>query len=277
MIAWIANLLGTVVRFIYDMVGDNYALSIILFTILTKAILFPLYLKQMKSTEQIQKIGPEDKKIREKYKNDKQKMSEELTKLYAEHKINPLGGCLPLLIQIPLIFAMFAIVKQPLTYILQTPQEQIRVYTQQILNKEDVSHNEMVEKEIEIANKHGLIDMNVLGLNLGDKPMDIINSDPSKRVNPAAIIIPILSVIISIIQTRQMQKNTTLSEEQQQMQKTTNMMLPAISGMIAITTPLALGLYWLIGGLVQVVQQHIMNNVIKKDSKKLNLKEGESK
>lgn len=272
MIEPIANLFGAIIRVIYHLVGNDYAISIVIFTIFTKLLLLPLYLKQIKSTEEINKITPEDKRIREKYKNDKTKMSEELTKLYSEHKINPLGGCLPVLIQIPIILAMFYIVKQPLTYIVQTPQDQIKTYAQQILNKEDVTKNEMVANEIQIANQYKLIDMHAVGLNLGDTPSNVFNKDASKRANPASLAIPILSLIFSVIQTRQLQKNSNLTEEQREMQKTTNLMLPMFSAIIAYSMPLALGVYWLLGSIIQVIQQLVINKIIKKDQENQNLK-----
>ena len=145
MIEAIASFFGIIIRFIYELVNNNYLISILLFTFLTKLILLPLTLMQIKSTEKIQEITPKDAEIREKYKNDKQKQAEELSKLYSENKINPMGGCLPLLIQLPIILAMFYIVKQPLTYITQTPAEDIKNYTATYLNKsvEEVSENEI--------------------------------------------------------------------------------------------------------------------------------------
>ena len=155
MIEAIASFFGIIIRFIYELVNNNYLISILLFTFLTKLILLPLTLMQIKSTEKIQEITPKDAEIREKYKNDKQKQAEELSKLYSENKINPMGGCLPLLIQLPIILAMFYIVKQPLTYITQTPAEDIKNYTATYLNKsvEEVSENEIKAYEIQIAEK----------------------------------------------------------------------------------------------------------------------------
>ncbi len=123
MIDFIANIFGAVIRVIYNIVGENYGLSIVIFALLTKVILFPLNLKQAKSMEELKKVAPIEKNIREKYKGNKEKIQEELVKMYSEHKINPLGGCLPLLIQLPIILAMFYIVKQPLTYIKQNKHE----------------------------------------------------------------------------------------------------------------------------------------------------------
>ncbi|MDF2866028.1 MAG: hypothetical protein K0R72_846 [Clostridia bacterium] len=270
MIEIIANVFGAIIRVIYNLTQDNYALSIILFTILTKALLFPLSLKQMKSSMEMQKIKPKYDEIVKKYKNDKSKQGEEITKLYSEHKINPLGGCLPLLIQLPLILGMFYIVRQPLTYVVQLPQEEIQIYTQKLLNKEEVNSAEMSNSEIKIANSNKLIDMNFVGLNLGDVPSDIFSSDESKRANPYSILIPILSVLFSIYQIKQMQKTNQMTEEQKEMQKSMNFMMPMLSGFIAFTMPLALGVYWLVGSMCQIAQQSFISKLIKEQKNEEN-------
>ena len=91
MINFIAEILGALIRLIYNIVGRNYGLSIIIFTILTKVLLFPVTYKQEKSMHEMGKVAPLEKEIREKYKGNNEKMAEELTKMYSEHKINPSG------------------------------------------------------------------------------------------------------------------------------------------------------------------------------------------
>ena len=269
MIAAIAKLFGLIIRIIYKLVNNNYFLSIIIFTFLTKLILFPLTWMQIKSTKKIQDIAPMDQKIRDKYKNDKNKQAEELSKLYAENKINPLGGCLPLLIQIPIILGMFAIVRQPLTYIIQTPTEEIKTYAQEILKKEDVTEAEINSNEIVIAKEKNLIDMDVaFGINLGDVPANIMNKDENKKPNPISILIPILTVLFSIIQNKITQKTSNMSEEQIEMQKSMNFTMPLISGFITFSMPLALGVYWLFGNILSIIQQLIIAKVIKTEPKK---------
>ena len=115
---------GLLLNFIYSFVS-NYGLSIILFTILTKVILFPLSLKQQKSMVKMQQVQPKLKEIQEKYKSDQQRQSEETMKLYKEHGVNPMGGCLPLLIQLPILFALYLVMYQPLTYMLGKTAEEI--------------------------------------------------------------------------------------------------------------------------------------------------------
>ena len=273
MIAAISSILGWIIRIIYN--HTNYFVSIILFTILTKLMLLPLYISQIKSTEELNKIGPMAQKIQEKYKNDKNKQSEELMKLYAEHKVNPVAGCLPALIQIPLIFAMFYIVKQPLTYVINMPQEQIVEYTKQYLNKEEVSENETKQFEINVANEFGLIDMNVgKYINLGKAPKDVFNEDVSKKAHPIALIVPILSIVFSILSTKISQANSNMTEEQKEMQKSMNLMMPLLSASIAYSMPLALGIYWLLGSILGILQQLYINKVVRKQKELLKLGKG---
>ncbi|SCI28895.1 MULTISPECIES: YidC/Oxa1 family membrane protein insertase [unclassified Romboutsia] len=111
----IGNLLGHVLRIIYDVV-QNYGWSIIAFTILVKIILLPLTIKQTKSTKAMQDIQPKLQEIQEKYKNKPEKQQQEIMKLYQEAKINPLAGCLPLLIQMPIIIGLFSVLRDPVAY-----------------------------------------------------------------------------------------------------------------------------------------------------------------
>lgn len=87
----------------------SYGWSIIILTFIIKFILYPLSLKSFKSMKELQKVQPLMKEIQAQYKDDKQKMNQALMKLYQEHKINPMGGCLPLLLQIPILFALYKV------------------------------------------------------------------------------------------------------------------------------------------------------------------------
>jgi YidC/Oxa1 family membrane protein insertase len=88
---------------------NNYGVAIILLTILVKLLFWPLTHKSQKSMKEMQKLQPHMAKIREKHKNDKQKMNQELMGLYKTYKVNPMGGCLPMIIQLPVFFALFRV------------------------------------------------------------------------------------------------------------------------------------------------------------------------
>jgi YidC/Oxa1 family membrane protein insertase len=104
----IAKPLHLTLRFLYRYV-KNYGIAIIILTILIKIIFWPLTHKSYKSMKEMQKLQPLMKKMREKYKNDKAQMNRELMGLYKTYKVNPMGGCLPMVIQIPVFFALFRI------------------------------------------------------------------------------------------------------------------------------------------------------------------------
>ncbi|HNY64375.1 MAG TPA: membrane protein insertase YidC [Deltaproteobacteria bacterium] len=90
----------------------SYGLTIIILTVFIKIILYPLTLKSFKSMKELQKIQPLMKELQAKYKEDKQRLNQEMMKLYSEHKINPMGGCLPMLLQIPILFALYKVFYQ---------------------------------------------------------------------------------------------------------------------------------------------------------------------
>lgn len=111
----ISNLLGHILRIIFEFV-NNYGWSIIVFTLFVRLLLVPLMVKQIKSQKAMQDIQPKIKEIQEKYKNKPEKQQEELMKIYQEAKINPLSGCLPLLIQMPILIGLFNVLRDPVTY-----------------------------------------------------------------------------------------------------------------------------------------------------------------
>lgn len=272
---WIASVLAVIMRFIYDLVGKSYGLTIIIFTFITKIIMFPISYKQAKAMNDMKKIGPLEQEIREKYKGNKEKMAEELSKMYAEHKINPMASCLPLIVQLFVIIAMFYIVKQPLTYINQMSTDEIKVYMEEsmvvgnkTIYKEDYTENQIKDQEIKIAKDNGIIDMNFMGINFGDAPSDSLNSKIEDKDKPGKIIllIPALSLLFAIVQNKLSQRKMT--DEQIEQQKTMNLLMPALSAYISYIMPVALGIYWLLGSVLQIFSQMIIDKMIENQSKK---------
>jgi len=103
---FISDALMGIMKFIYGVVG-NYGFSIILLTVFVKLLLFPLSAKGYKSMAHLREVGPKLTALKKKYGDDRQKMSEELMKLYKKEKINPLGGCLPMIVQMPVFLALY--------------------------------------------------------------------------------------------------------------------------------------------------------------------------
>jgi YidC/Oxa1 family membrane protein insertase len=107
----IARPLLYVLKYFYQFLG-NYGLSIILLTIIIKLIFWPLTQKSYSSMKAMQKLQPEMQKIREKFAKDKEKLNREIMELYKTHRVNPLGGCLPMLVQIPVFFALYKVLME---------------------------------------------------------------------------------------------------------------------------------------------------------------------
>lgn len=113
---WIVQILLQVLRFIQGFATD-WGLSIIILTVIIRLILTPLLLKSTKSTARMQVLQPKLMEIQERYADDPQRQSEEMQKFYAENKFNPLGGCLPLLIQMPVLLALFTLLRNLPDYV----------------------------------------------------------------------------------------------------------------------------------------------------------------
>ena len=115
--SYIYKAFGFMLNLIYGLV-ENYGVAIILLTLLIKIILLPLTLKQQKSMTKTQKLQPKLQEVMEKFKYDKERQSQETMKLYKEYGVNPMGGCLPLLIQFPILIAFYQVIQKPVQYVL---------------------------------------------------------------------------------------------------------------------------------------------------------------
>jgi YidC/Oxa1 family membrane protein insertase len=104
--------MGAILAFLYSVV-PNYGFAIIGLTVLVRLALFPLTAKQARSMQKMQLIQPELKKLQAQYKNDRQKLNEEIMKFYKENSVNPMAGCLPLVLQMPIFFALYQVLISP--------------------------------------------------------------------------------------------------------------------------------------------------------------------
>lgn len=116
MIGWVAQPLGMLLSFLYGFF-DNYGIAIIVFTFIVKACLFPLYADQIKHSARMADVQPKMQALQKKYANDKEMLNIKMMELYKEEKFNPMRGCLPMLIQMPIIFGLFALLRNPTHFI----------------------------------------------------------------------------------------------------------------------------------------------------------------
>ncbi|HML45558.1 MAG TPA: YidC/Oxa1 family membrane protein insertase [Clostridia bacterium] len=107
---WFIHLLSTVIELIYGLV-QSHGWSIVLFTLLIKVLVMPLDLKSRRSMRRMSEVNPKIQALQKKYANDKEKFQQKQAELYRKEKINPLAGCLPMLLSMPVLFAMFAVMR----------------------------------------------------------------------------------------------------------------------------------------------------------------------
>ncbi len=295
MLSFFANIFGYVLKLLYNIVG-NYGWAIILFSILVKLIMIPISIKQQKSLKKNQKIQDEMKQIQFKYKNDPEKLNQETMALYKREGMSPFSGCLSGIIQIVLLFSVFLLVRQPLTYMVKMDAgvinnmvgvvkeneenvspayEQIYVirYVKNLDNKVSVSKdgNFDIKKYEEEAN----LNMDFLGIDLSQVPKD-------NYTDIKVLIIPILYVISSVISIKLSNSMTNKKEEKklitdgeqkeeenynpmQDASKTMMWMMPIMSVSIAVIAPLGLALYWLMNNILMIIERLVFNKILKKE------------
>lgn len=109
----ISSIFAAILNFFHEYLGVGWGMAIILLTILVKLVLFPFSLSQIRSMEGLKKIQPQLKEIQTKYKNNPEEQQRRIMEVYQKNKVNPLGGCLPLLLQLPVLWALFGLLNTP--------------------------------------------------------------------------------------------------------------------------------------------------------------------
>jgi YidC/Oxa1 family membrane protein insertase len=305
MFDFIAKLLGPVLFFIYNTIAfKNYGLSLIMFTILIKAALLPLTIKQLKSTQKMQDIQPELNKLQQRYKNDKEKLNQETMKIYTEKGVNPIGGCLPMLLQLPILFSLFYTIRKPLTYMYGWTKEVIGnviikvmsalpnvfpLATNPFLKDYDsikadpLKVAELFERnayhEINLVSAinevpslveggEKVMNLNFLGIfNLGVKPtydFNLISQNPGLYV--PALVMVLIAVATTYFSSKISMAKTQTSDNAQMNQTSKTMMLmgPIMTLFISFQAPLGLSLYWTISNATQIAQQLFIEKYTKK-------------
>jgi YidC/Oxa1 family membrane protein insertase len=119
------DVFDSVLVFFHDTVGFSWGFSIIALTIVVRTALIPLTLKQFKSMQALQRLSPQIKELQAKYKDDRQRLNQEMMKFYQENKVNPFGSCLPLVLQLPVFFSLFYMLRKDLKIDICGPEAKI--------------------------------------------------------------------------------------------------------------------------------------------------------
>ena len=169
MFSFFANIFGYLLELLYNLV-NNYGLAIILFTILIKIILLPLSIKQQRSLKKSAEMQEKMKVLQFKYKNNPEKLNQEVMNLYKTEKISPFSGCLTAIVQLLLLLSIFYLVRSPLTYMEKMPTEDINKYVSQL--QEEGKEVSQVYPEIDLIREYNWLkeknpeDTNIEKMNL---------------------------------------------------------------------------------------------------------------
>lgn len=273
MISFFADIFGYVLNALYQFV-NNYGVAIILFSILLKLVMLPISIKQQKTMKKSAKIQEKLKVIQDKYKNNPEKLNQETLDLYKNEKMSPFSGCLSSIAQIVILFAVFYLVRSPLTYMKKVEPDLINQYTTEIQQQED--NKNTAYPEISIIKEKGSTDervhinMDFLGLDLSSVPSQDL-SDWRVYVIPGLYV---LTSFISMRMTTSMQQTKKKEEENgepnemdavAQANKSMSLLMPIMSVSIAIIAPLGLALYWLINNILMIVERFVLNKFLKEE------------
>ncbi|MHB1153829.1 MAG: YidC/Oxa1 family membrane protein insertase [Eubacteriales bacterium] len=270
--------LGYIIKFCY-MIIPNYALALLLFAIIVKALMFPLGIKQQKNQIKQAELRPKETAIRKRYagredKPTQQKMQEEVMDLYKKENYNPVGGCLPLLLQFPIIIALYNVIRNPLTYINRiggsVPGIKEKLIEIGVLDKAKNILSEIEIIQIMKENFASLVDVLPSGFKVTDIPnfnmfggsFDL-SKIPSFTVPSWLLIIPLITFVATFLSMKLTRKFTYQPPQQSGANaamsgKIMDFTMPLFSVWITFTVPAVVGVYWIYQNVLGVVQQMIL-------------------
>jgi YidC/Oxa1 family membrane protein insertase len=248
------SLMVNILLYIYDFVGNNFGIAIILFTILVRLVTYPLNAQQVKQTKAMQDLQGSKKwqEIQKKYKDNKEKLAQEQMKIYQEMGVSPFGSCLPTLIQFPIIIGLYQAIIRALAV---TPL--------QLLN----------------LSKHINDGASLIPLNNMFLWMDLSLPEKDFGLSIAGFGIPILAIIVvvtSYLQTKLMTPpSTNPGDQTAQMSRAMGLYMPIFMGWLAYSFSSGLALYFVVSNLTTILQYGIMgrldwSNVLPKQLKRNN-------
>lgn len=279
-ISALGSFLGYIMKFFYDLLG-NYALSIIVFTIITRLILLPISIWVHKNSIKIVKLQPEINFIKVKYAGDREIISEKQFELYKKEKYSPMAGIIPLFIQLGLLMGVVDVIYKPLKHLLHLNSELITAFvnkTIEITNihpetgsielsvLETLSHNDVANKYIElqklfpnqdmgevISMIQG-IDTNFLGLNLSNTPVSL---------GGVYFLVPIIAGATALLMCIVQNNINVLQSEQSKLgQISMTILSVGLSLYLGAFVPSGVGFYWICGNIFAIVQLLVLNMII---------------
>lgn len=276
------------VRLFYN-VADNYGVALILFTLVLKLILLPFQIKSKKSMIRMSRMSGKMQEIQKKYANNQMKMQEEVAKLYEEEGVNPMGGCLWSFLPLPILMALYSIIRQPITHFMMLGQDVLTQLVDKVaaagFNMEQI----VMMKDGVMQSKNGVylmqpygqinlaqtiaskmpeaadgidgwmhLNYNFLGLDLSEVPGMALQHFAFTLPIIGLIMIPILAGLSQLLMSKVSMAGTPGGAAQAST-KMMMWMMPLFSVFIAFQMPAALGVYWIAQSVFSLIQELFMN------------------
>jgi YidC/Oxa1 family membrane protein insertase len=243
MLDTLARIIAVPMTFFYELI-PNYGLAIIFLTLVVNVLMFPLTLKQTRSTRAMTEIQPEVKKLQKQYKDDQETLQKEMMALYKEKGVNPAGCLFPMLIQMPIWFGLFRLLRDPLN--------------QSSNNTDAVSFIPESSRLFDVLSKE--TEGTFLGMNLSLSPSEVITADTGFDLGAA---LPYILIVLVVLGTAYFQQWQTTrgqskdSDQARQMQLITKIM-PLMFGVFSYSFPAGLNIYFVTANIFRIGQQALI-------------------
>ena len=278
------------VRLFYNLTG-SYGVALILFTLVIKLILLPFQMKSKKSMLRMNRLSGQMKDIQKRYANNQMKMNEEMQKLYAEEGINPMSGCLWSFIPLPILIALYSIIRQPITHFMMLSKDALEGLIQTattagvnmsniVMMKDGVaavgkdgftqlaSYGQInlvkAVQELGLATPDGWFNVNYkfIGLDLTATPWEYIKDFSFTWAVIGVVLIPILAGLSQFILSKITMKSQPQADATAASMKSMMYMMPLMSVYIAFVMPAALGVYWIAQSVFSLIQEVVLNKTL---------------
>ena len=278
---------------------DNYGVALILFAVLVKVILFPLSIKAKRSMIQMNMLNGQMQKLQKMYGNNRDKYNLEVQKLYEREKVNPMGGCLWSMLPVLILFPLYAIIRQPLTYLMNLTPDVIaevaqvvnwsteavaqgwireaadfvntgynQLYLASLITPDNISAVQAVAEGARVIN------FNFLGLNLAQMPQwQFWTWDVVDWAHIGLFLMPIVSAGSGLLFSLIMMKTNAVNKQSQNAaanstNKTMLIISPLMSLWIGFAMPAGLSVYWISQNVLSMLQEFLAGKILKKDYEK---------
>lgn len=246
----------------FSMLTGSMGLGIILFTIVARLTILPLTLSSIRSSRRMQELQPKFKELQRHYGKDPQRLNEETMKLYKEHKVNPVGGCLPMLFQLPIFFGVYQAV-----FHLMVPEQRGSLGEAMYAAVEQGDVSLLLGQPVlgnlwrmvglnEAAQITTLLNMPFLGLDLG---LAAFPNNFGSFSGFEYLILPVLSVVLQLLQ--QLMAMPRIQDPQQKMMTQMMLLMPIMFGYVALIFPIGAVLYWVTSSVIGVIQQFVISGL----------------